>query len=67
MRIKDIKLLDDGVQQSVAVEFATGEVRTLSAQQLYDATRSMGQGASEPQTAAQRRAEELLALRRGRR
>ena len=37
MRIKDIKLLDDGVEQSVAVEFATGEVRTLSAQQLYDA------------------------------
>ncbi|MDP6040117.1 MAG: hypothetical protein QGG64_16320 [Candidatus Latescibacteria bacterium] len=67
MRIKDIKLLDDGVQQSVAVEFATGEVRTLSAQQLYDATRSMGHGTSDPKTAAQRRAEELLALRRGRR
>lgn len=68
MRIKDIKLIDDGVQQSVAVEFATGEVRTLSAQQLYDATRSMGQGAPDTtKTAAQRRAEELLALRRGRR
>ena len=68
MRIKDIKLIDDGVQQSVAVEFATGEVRQLSALQLYEATRSLGQGAADtPKTAAQRRAEELLAMRRGRR
>ena len=68
MRIKDIRLMDDGVQQSVAVEFATGEVREISAQQLYDATRSMGQGAADTtKTAAQRRAEELLAMRRGQR
>jgi len=66
MRIKDIKLLDDGVQQSVAIEFATGEVRTVSAQQLYEATRTLGQGASGAKTAAQRRAEELLAMRRNR-
>ncbi|MBT3604320.1 MAG: hypothetical protein HOE48_04610 [Candidatus Latescibacteria bacterium] len=66
MRIKDIRLLDDGTQQSVAIEFATGEVRTLSAQQLYDATRTLGQGATETKTAAQRRAEELLAMRRNR-
>ncbi|MFT5368283.1 MAG: hypothetical protein ACI8V2_003247 [Candidatus Latescibacterota bacterium] len=66
MRIKDIKLLDDGIQQSVAIEFGTGEVRTLSAQQLYDTTRSAGQGATGAKTAAQRRAEELLAMRRNR-
>lgn len=66
MRIKDIKLLDDGIQQSVAIEFGTGEVRTLSAQQLYDATRTLGQGATGAKTAAQRRAEELLAMRRNR-
>lgn len=66
MRIKDIKLIDDGVQQSVAIEFATGEVRTVSAQQLYEATRTMGQGATGTKTAAQRRAEELLAMRRNR-
>lgn len=66
MRIKDIKLLDDGIQQSVAIEFGTGEVRTLSAQQLYDATRTLGQGAGGAKTAAQRRAEELLAMRRNR-
>lgn len=66
MRIKDIRLLDDGIQQSVAIEFGTGEVRTLSAQQLYEATRTFGQGATEAKTAAQRRAEELLAMRRNR-
>ena len=66
MRIKDIKLLDDGIQQSVAIEFGTGEVRTVSAQQLYDATRTLGQNASGAKTAAQRRAEELLAMRRKR-
>ncbi|MDA0710162.1 MAG: hypothetical protein O3B73_08130 [bacterium] len=66
MRIKDIKLLDDGTQQSVAIEIATGEVRTVSAQQLYETTRSLGQGTADPKTAAQRRAEELLALRRKR-
>jgi len=66
MRIKDIKLLDDGIQQSVAIEFGTGEVRTVSAQQLYEATRTLGQSAAGAKTAAQRRAEELLAMRRKR-
>jgi hypothetical protein len=64
MRIKDIKLLDDGTQQSVAIEFATGEVRTVSAQQLYETTRISGQEATGPKTAAQRRADEFLAMRR---
>jgi hypothetical protein len=67
MRIKDIKLIYNGSEQTVAIEFATGEVRTLSAQKLYDASRSMGQGAPEARTAAQRRAEELMAMRKGKR
>jgi hypothetical protein len=68
MRILDIKLVNDGTEQSVAVEFSTGEVRTLTAQQLYEASRAMGQGASDAgKTAAQRRADEILAMRRGRR
>lgn len=29
MRIKDFKLIDNGAEQSIVVEFATGEVRTL--------------------------------------
>ncbi|MCZ6632513.1 MAG: hypothetical protein O7G87_03845 [bacterium] len=65
--IRDVKLLNDGFGQSVAVEFSTGEVRTMTAQQLYDASRAMGQGGTETQTAAQRRAEEMLAMRRGNR
>ena len=65
--IRDVKLLNDGLQQSVAIEFSTGEVRTLTAQQLYDASRTMGQGGTETKTAAQRRAEEMLAMRRGNR
>jgi hypothetical protein len=67
MRIKDIKLIDSGSEHSVAIEFATGEVRTITASQLYEATRAMGQGAPEAKTAAQRRAEEMLAFRRNRR
>lgn len=65
--IRDVKLLNDGLQQSVAIEFGTGEVRTLTSQQLYDASRAMGQGGTETKTAAQRRAEEMLAMRRGNR
>ena len=67
MRILDVKLLNDAMGQSIAVEFSTGEVRTLTAQQFYDASRTMGQGSAPVKTAAQRRAEELLALRRGKR
>lgn len=66
MRIKDMKLLDDGVEQSVAIEFSTGEVRTISAQQLYATTQRAGQPTTNVKTAAQRRAEDLLALRRNR-
>ena len=65
LRIQDVKLMADG---TVAVEFTDGQVRTFTAQQLYDASRTMGQAASsDVKSAAQRRAEEMLASRRGRR
>lgn len=67
MRIKDFKLIDNGTEQSVVVEFATGEVRTLSARHLYEASRALGHDASQVKSAAQRRAEEMMALRRGKR
>ncbi len=67
MRILDVKLLDDGQTQSVAIEFGDGRVRTFTAQDLYDASRSMGQASTEPKTAAQRRAEEMLSAARKRR
>ena len=67
LRILDVKLLDDGQTQSVAIEFGDGRVRNFSAQDLYDASRSMGQASSDPKTAAQRRAEEMLSAARLRR
>ncbi len=67
MLIRDIKLVQTGMEQSVAIEFGDGQVRTLTAQQLYDASRSMGQGGTDVKSAAQRRAEEMLAMRKGRR
>lgn len=67
LRILDVKLLDDGQTQSVAIEFGDGRVRTFSAQDLYDASRSMGQAPTEARTAAQRRAEEMLSAARRRR
>ena len=67
LRILDVKIINDATGQSVAVEFGDGGVRTFSAQELYDASRSMGQAPpdSGAKTASQRRAEEFLAARRG--
>ena len=65
--IRDVKLISSAEGQSVAVEFGDGRVRTFSAQELYDASRFLGQAESEAKTGAQRRAEELLASRKGRR
>ena len=67
IRIKDVRLVDDGVEQSVMVEFGDGQVRSFSAQNLYDASRILGQAGPERKTGAQRRAEEILSARRGRR
>ena len=67
--IKDVKLLTTGTEQSVAVEFGDGQVKTFTAKELYEASRLLHQSpeTAETRTAAQRRAEELLAMRRGRR
>ena len=69
LRIQDVRLVDNGVEQSVVVEFGDGRVRSFSAQELYDASRFLGQAESGAgsKTAAQRRAEEILSSRRGRR
>lgn len=69
VRIRDIKLIASGGEQSVAVEFTDGRVRMFSAKDLYEASRFMGQAPAEAEsrTAAQRRAEELLSFRRDRR
>ena len=67
IRIKDVRLVDDGLEQSVMVEFGDGRVRSFSAQELYDISRSLGQAESGGRTAAQRRAEDILSARRGRR
>ena len=66
IRIKDVRLVDDGLEQSVMVEFGDGQVRSFSARELYDTSRSHGQAESGNRTAAQRRAEDILSARRGR-
>jgi len=66
-QIRDIKLIQDGAEQSVAVEFGDGKVRVFSARELYEASGYTGKPSAGPQTASQRRAEQILAARRGRR
>ena len=67
--IKDVKLLTTGTEQSVAVEFGNGQVKTFTAKELYEASRFLHQTSEQvkTRTASQRRAEELLSMRRGRR
>ncbi len=66
-QIRDIKLIQDSAEQSVAVEFGDGKVRVFSARELYEASGFMGKSSTGSQTASQRRAEQILAARRGRR
>ena len=66
-RIRDVKLIHDGDEQSVAVEFGDGKVRVFSARELYEASGFMGKAPAGPDTAAQRRAAEILSSRRNRR
>ncbi|MDA0747203.1 MAG: hypothetical protein O2954_11825 [bacterium] len=69
LTLKDARLINNGTEQSVAVEFGDGKVRTFTAKQLYELSRMAGTSSPEPdnRTASQRRAEELLNMRRGRR
>jgi hypothetical protein len=66
--IRDIKLVNDGGQKSVAVEFGDGRVRTFTGKDLYEASKFVGQAPTDTgsRTAAQRRAEEMLSSRRRR-
>jgi len=66
-QIRDIKLVHDAAEQSVAIEFGDGKVRMFTARELYEASGFMGKADTGPQTAAQRRAAEILSSRRGRR
>ena len=67
--IRDVKLITTGTEQEVAIEFANGNVKTFTAKQLYEASRFLHQpqAQAETRTASQRRAEELLSMRKGRR
>jgi|GEM_PF-1071892 hypothetical protein len=69
MLIRDVKLLNTGTGQSVAVEFGDGQVKTFTARDLYEASRMLKPSAKEAETktASQRRAEEFLAMKRSRR
>ena len=69
LKIRDVKLISTGTEQEVAIEFGDGEVKTFTAKQLYEASRFLhqSQDRAETQTAAQRRAEEFLSMRKGRR
>lgn len=62
LRIKNAQLMNDG---TIAIEFTDGQVRTFTAQQLYEISRTMGQSPSgDVKSAAQRRSEEMLASRK---
>ena len=65
---RDVRLINDGSQQTVAVEFGDGRVRTFTGKDLYEASRFLGQSPTDTgsRTAAHRRAEELLSARRRR-
>jgi len=67
LHILDVRLINEAGQQSVAVEFGDGRIRTLTAKELYEASRMFGKPETGPATAAQRRAEQLLSMRRTRR
>ena len=67
LHIQDVRLINEGGEQSVAIEFGDGRVRTLTAKEIYEASRMFGKPETGPATAAQRRAEELLSMRRSRR
>ena len=67
-QIRDVKVVNDGGQKSVAVEFGDGRVRTFTGKDLYEASRFLGQAPADTgnRTAAQRRAEEFLSSKRRR-
>ena len=66
-RIRDAKVTQDGEQQYLIVEFNDGKVRQFTPKELYEATGYLGQPPSTEQTSgAQRRAAEILNMRRGR-
>ena len=69
MLIRDVKLLNTGTGQTVAVEFGDGQVKTFTARDLYEASRMLKSSGEETETktASQRRAEEFLAMKRNRR
>jgi len=66
-RVKDAKVIHDGEQQALLVEFNDGKVRQFSAKELYEATGYLGQPPPEANTTgSQRRAAEILASKRRR-
>jgi hypothetical protein len=66
-RIRDARVVHDGEQQGLLVEFNNGKVRQFSAKELYEATGYLGQAPPEANmTGSQRRAEEILAAKRRR-
>lgn len=65
--IQDVKIINEAGKQFVSVEFGDGRTRTLSAKELYEASRMFGKPDTGPATAAERRAEQLLSMRRSRR
>ena len=66
-RIKDVKVIHDGEQQALLVEFNDGKVRQFSPKELYEATGYLGKPPADAHTTgSQRRAAEILAAKRRR-
>jgi hypothetical protein len=66
-RIRDVRVIHDGEQQGLLVEFNDGKVRQFSSKELYEATGYLGQPPPEANmTGSQRRAAEIMASKRRR-
>lgn len=66
-RIRDVKVVYDGEQQALLIEFNDGKVRQFTPKELYEATGYLGQPPPDANmTGSQRRAAEILAAKRRR-
>ena len=64
-RIRDARVIHDGENQVLLIEFNDGKVRQFSPKELYEATGYLGQPPPEANTTgSQRRASEIISKRR---
>ncbi|HAA78328.1 TPA: hypothetical protein DCE37_24790 [Candidatus Latescibacteria bacterium] len=66
-RIKEARVIHDGEQQALLIEFNDGKVRQFTPKELYEATGYLGHPPPEANmTGSQRRTAEILAAKKRR-